>query len=162
MGRGETNNEHWPNTALIFWTCRKSSLASCWQDRMFGKTTANPGRSASDSFADGSWRSCLQSVPRSSASSPHERRTHVKKHATKKRLRTNWARIDALKDREIDTSDIPEQGNAFFKRAVLRLPEPKTAVTIRLDRQVLDWFKAKGPGYQTRINALLRAYMEAH
>ncbi|NGZ11615.1 MAG: hypothetical protein CV088_19960 [Nitrospira sp. LK70] len=35
-------------------------------------------------------------------------------------------------------------------------------VTIRLDRQVLNWFKAKGPGYQTRINALLRAYMEAH
>jgi len=35
-------------------------------------------------------------------------------------------------------------------------------VTIRLDRQVLDWFKAQGRGYQTRINALLRAYMEAH
>ncbi len=86
----------------------------------------------------------------------------MKKHTTKKRSRTNWAKIDALKDREIDTSDIPEQGKAFFKHAVLRLPEPKTAVTIRLDRQVLNWFKAKGPGYQTRINALLRAYMEAH
>lgn len=86
----------------------------------------------------------------------------MKKPTTKKRSRTNWAEIDALKDREIDTSDIPEQGDAFFKRAVLRLPEPKTAVTIRLDRQVLQWFKAKGPGYQTRINALLRAYMEAH
>jgi len=35
-------------------------------------------------------------------------------------------------------------------------------VTIRLDRQVLDWFKTQGRGYQTRINALLRAYMEAH
>jgi uncharacterized protein (DUF4415 family) len=86
----------------------------------------------------------------------------VKKHATQKRSRTNWARIDALKDREIDISDIPVQGTTFFKRAVLRLPEPKTAVTIRLDRQVLDWFKAKGLSYQTRINALLRAYMEAH
>lgn len=86
----------------------------------------------------------------------------MKKHAAKKRSRTNWARIDALKDKEIDTSEIPEQSNAFFKRAVLRLPEPKTAVTIRLDHQVLNWFKAKGPGYQTRINALLRAYMEAH
>jgi uncharacterized protein (DUF4415 family) len=53
-------------------------------------------------------------------------------------------------------------GKAFFKRATLRLPEPKTAVTIRLDGQVLNWFKTKGPGYQTRINALLRAYMEAH
>jgi uncharacterized protein (DUF4415 family) len=86
----------------------------------------------------------------------------VKKHSIKKRSRTNWARIDTLKNKEIDTSDIPEQGKAFFKRAVLRLPEPKATVTIRLDRQVLDWFKAKGPGYQTRINALLRAYMEAH
>ncbi len=81
---------------------------------------------------------------------------------TKKRSRTNWAKIDALKDGEIDTSDIPAQGKAFFKRALRRLPEPKTAVTIRLDRQVLNWFKTKGPGYQTRINALLRAYMEAH
>lgn len=86
----------------------------------------------------------------------------MKKHSIKKRSRTNWARIDTLKNKEIDTSNIPEQGKAFFKRAVLRLPEPKATVTIRLDRQVLDWFKAKGPGYQTRINALLRAYMEAH
>jgi len=84
----------------------------------------------------------------------------VKKHTTQKQSRTNWAKIDALQDKEIDTTDIPEQGKAFFKRAALRLPEPKTAVTIRLDRQVLNWFKAKGPGYQTRINALLRAYME--
>jgi uncharacterized protein (DUF4415 family) len=90
------------------------------------------------------------------------RQPDVKKPTTKKRSRTNWARIDAIKNSEIDTSDIPEQSKAFFKRAVLRLPEPKTAVTIRLDRQILNWFKAKGPGYQTRINALLRAYMEAH
>ena len=86
----------------------------------------------------------------------------MKKPTTKKRSRTNWARIDALRDKDIDFSDIPEQGKAFFKRAVLRLPEPKTAVTIRLDQQVLEWFKTKGPGYQTRINALLRAYLEAH
>lgn len=86
----------------------------------------------------------------------------MKKHTTKKRSRTNWARIDALKDKAIDTSDTPEQGKAFFKRTVLRLPEPKTAVTIRLDQQVLKWFKAQGHGYQTRINVLLRAYKEAH
>lgn len=86
----------------------------------------------------------------------------MKKHTTTKRSRTNWARIDTLTDKEVDTSDIPELTKAFFKRAVIRRPEPKTAVTIRLDRQVLNWFKAKGPGYQARINALLRAYMEAH
>jgi uncharacterized protein (DUF4415 family) len=81
----------------------------------------------------------------------------MKNRTTKKRSRTNWGQINSLKDRKIDTSDISNHGKAFFKQAVLRLPDPKTAVTIRLDRQVLDWFKAKGPGYQTRINALLRA-----
>ena len=86
----------------------------------------------------------------------------MKKPTTKKRSRTNWVKIDALGDTEIDFSDIAEQGKAFFKRAMLRLPEPKAAVTIRLDRQVLNWFKSQGRGYQTRINALLRAYMEAH
>jgi uncharacterized protein (DUF4415 family) len=61
----------------------------------------------------------------------------------KKRSRTNWARINALKDEEIDASDIPAQGEAFFTRAILSLPDPKTAVTIRSDRQVLNWFKAQ-------------------
>ena len=86
----------------------------------------------------------------------------MKKSTSRKPSRTNWAKIDARRDDEIDFSDIPEQRKAFFKHAVLRLPQPKAAVTIRLDRQVLEWFKAQGRGYQTRINALLRAYMEAH
>ena len=86
----------------------------------------------------------------------------MKKSTSKKPSRTNWAKIEAMRDNEIDFSDIPEQGKAFFKQAVLRLPQPKAAVTIRLDRQVLQWFKTQGRGYQTRINALLRAYMEAH
>ena len=91
-----------------------------------------------------------------------ERRTAVKKISSKTRSKTNWTRVDSLSDRDIDYSDIPELDKDFFKSATLVLPEPKTTVTIRLDQQVLEWFKAKGPGYQTRINALLRAYMEAH
>lgn len=79
-----------------------------------------------------------------------------------KRSRTNWTKIDALKNSKIDISAIPEQGKALIKRALLRLPEPNTAVTIRLARQSLEWFKTKGPGYQTRNNALLHEYMEAH
>ena len=79
----------------------------------------------------------------------------------KKRSRTDWARVDALKDREIDYSEIPELGDDFFKSAVLRIPEPKALITLRLDRDVLEWFKKQGPKYQTRINALLRAYVEA-
>src|SRR5438132_12085921 len=84
-------------------------------------------------------------------------RTIVKKRTSRKVSRTNWARIDALRDDEIDFSDIPEQGKAFFKRAVLRLPQPKATITIRLDRQVLEWFKAHGRRYQTRLNALTPA-----
>ena len=86
----------------------------------------------------------------------------VKKRTSKKKSRTNWARIDAMRDEEIDYSDIPESGKDFFKKAVLWVPQPKATMTIRLDRQVLAWFKSQGRGYQTRINALLRAYMDAH
>ena len=86
----------------------------------------------------------------------------MKKISSKTRSKTNWTRVDSLSDRDIDFSDIPELDKDFFKSATLVLPEPKTTMTIRLDQQVLEWFKAKGPGYQTRINALLRAYMEAH
>ncbi|MFK3771296.1 BrnA antitoxin family protein [Pseudomonas xanthosomatis] len=61
---------------------------------------------------------------------------------------------------QVDTSDIPELDDDFFERAELRLPAKQT-VTIRLDSDVLAWFKAQGAGYQTRINQLLRQYMEA-
>ena len=67
----------------------------------------------------------------------------------------------AMKDEDIDTSDIPELDEDFFRQAEIRLP-PKQPVTIRLDADVLEWFKANGQGYQTRINKLLRSYMEAH
>lgn len=86
----------------------------------------------------------------------------MKKPSSKKRSKTNWTRIDAMSDKDIDYADIPELGKAFFKHATLVLPEPKATVTMRVDRKVLNWFKAQGRGYQTRINALLRAYMEAH
>jgi uncharacterized protein (DUF4415 family) len=85
----------------------------------------------------------------------------VSKPNLKKQSRTDWARVDALRDQEIDYSEIPELGDDFFKSAVLRMPEPKALVTLRLDRDVLEWFKKQGPRYQTRINALLRAYVEA-
>ncbi len=65
-----------------------------------------------------------------------------------------------MPDASIDTSDMPELGDDFFQRAELRSP-PKQAVTMRLDADVLAWFKDQGQGYQTRINKLLRAYMQA-
>ncbi len=73
---------------------------------------------------------------------------------------TDWKRLQAMKDEEIDTSDIPELDDGFFENAELKLP-PKKSITMRLDADVLDWFKSQGQGYQTRINQLLRKYMEA-
>jgi uncharacterized protein (DUF4415 family) len=72
---------------------------------------------------------------------------------------TDWAALDARRDEDIDFSDLPEQGEEFFATAELRLP--KKAVCIRLDADVLEWFKAQGKGYQTKINAVLRAHKEA-
>ncbi|MCX7044056.1 MAG: BrnA antitoxin family protein [Candidatus Sumerlaeota bacterium] len=79
----------------------------------------------------------------------------------KKKTGTDWRRLKAMKDQDIDLSDIPKLGARFFKTAVLRLPESKRAVSIRLDPDVLDWLKRQGKGYQTKINAILRMYMEA-
>lgn len=71
--------------------------------------------------------------------------------------------LDAMTDRDIDTSDIPSQtGAARWYSPVARAEENKAQVTLRLDRKVLDFFKDQGPGYQTRINAVLRQYVSAH
>ncbi|HEB79564.1 MAG TPA: 3-oxoacyl-ACP synthase [Rhodospirillales bacterium] len=64
-----------------------------------------------------------------------------------------------MKDDEIDYSDIPETDARFWEGAELVLPANKERVTIRLDRDVVDWFKDHGKGYQTRINAVLRAFV---
>ena len=80
--------------------------------------------------------------------------------------RTDWARVKAMKDSEIDFSDSPELTPDAFARAVVRKGlkpvAAKTQLTLRLDADVLAWFRAQGRGYQTRINALLRAYKDAH
>ena len=74
--------------------------------------------------------------------------------------KTDWARLAQQDDKDIDTSDVPELDEDFFRHAELRVPAKQT-VTIRLDADVLAWFKAQGAGYQTRINQLLRQYMQA-
>jgi uncharacterized protein (DUF4415 family) len=77
-------------------------------------------------------------------------------------IKSDLKRIDALKDRDIDYSDIPRLDDSFFKRPHVELPKPKTPITIRVDPEVLDWFRSIGPKYQTRINAVLKAYMLSH
>lgn len=73
---------------------------------------------------------------------------------------TDWNRLAQQADDDIDTSDVAELDDAFFSQAQLRVPAKQT-VTIRLDSDVLAWFKEQGAGYQTRINQLLRQYMQA-
>ncbi len=73
---------------------------------------------------------------------------------------TDWKRLAEMDDKDIDTSDIPELDDAFFQNAELKVPS-KQPVTLRLDSDVLVWFKSQGQGYQTRINKLLRSYMES-
>jgi len=80
-------------------------------------------------------------------------------NSTKRRSRTDWKRIDALQDKEIDYSEIPKQGPDFFANAIL-WPGPKKQITLRIDPDVLAFFRKSGKGYQTSINAVLRKYVE--
>ncbi len=81
---------------------------------------------------------------------------------SKKSIKSDLKRIDAQGDQDIDYSDIPELDEDFFKKARVVVPPGKKQLTLRLDADVLEWMKAQGKGYQSRINAILRAYYEAH
>lgn len=85
----------------------------------------------------------------------------MKGKPTKRKSKTDWDRLALMKDKDIDTTDIPELDAAFFKRATIRLPQPKIMVSIRLDADVLDWYRKQGKGYQTRMNEVLKMFMRA-
>jgi uncharacterized protein (DUF4415 family) len=90
----------------------------------------------------------------------------MRKKATSSKLGSDLDRLSALADDDIDQSEIPEVTPEQFARSVVRrglksIPR-KAQLTIRVDQDVLTWFRKQGRGYQTRINALLRAYMDAH
>ena len=70
--------------------------------------------------------------------------------------------IEKIQDDEIDYSDIPELDKAFWDDAKIIYPVKKKLVTLRLDTDVLEWFRSTGRGYQTRINAILKSYVKAH
>jgi len=80
--------------------------------------------------------------------------------------KTDWRRVRSMTDEEvhaaiIDDPDAKPTDEAFWKEARLVMPRRKETVTIRLDADLLEWFRSER-GYQTRINAILRAYMNAH
>lgn len=82
--------------------------------------------------------------------------------------RTDWARLDRMTDEEIDRQiaedpDVaPEFDESWMADAEMVVPDKKQAVSLRLDPDVLAFFKAPGPGYQTRISAVLKSYVQAH
>jgi uncharacterized protein (DUF4415 family) len=72
-----------------------------------------------------------------------------------------------MKDKDITTDrDAPRWTPEMFARSVvkkgLKASSGKSLLSLRVDSDVLSWFRAQGPGYQSRMNALLRAYMQAH
>ena len=69
--------------------------------------------------------------------------------------------IEAIQDKDIDYSEIPEADESFWQRVELQMPQPKKGIYIRLDTDVIDWLKSKGKGYQTRMNAMLRELMRS-
>jgi uncharacterized protein (DUF4415 family) len=80
----------------------------------------------------------------------------------KKVSQTDWAKIDAMTDEDIDYSDSPELTEEFFKIAFIRKPTHKKPVSLRLDDDIIDFFKKTSKHYQTKINDVLRAYKIAY
>jgi uncharacterized protein (DUF4415 family) len=88
--------------------------------------------------------------------------------ALTRRGKTDWKRVDALTDAEIeaaiasDPDAAPTLDAEWFRNATLVIPEPKTAISLRVDQEVLAWFRDRGRGWQTQMNAVLRKYAAAH
>jgi len=78
------------------------------------------------------------------------------------RGRADLARLRSMSDREIETTSPPELADLpddFWNDATVVEPTPKQPISLRVDEDVLQWFKSQGPRYQSRINAVLRSYM---
>jgi len=80
-------------------------------------------------------------------------------------MKRSLSEVEALRDRADDPthSDAPEArslGEEFWKSARVVMPSGRTSVHLRLDSDVVEWFKSRGKGHLTRMNAVLRAYVE--
>jgi uncharacterized protein (DUF4415 family) len=132
---------------------------------------AKSGTKSSDISKGKKSRSPARSAARSAGSSPRAARgetndgniTIVSRNSLRKG-KTDWARVDALTDEDIakavanDPDAVPI--DVDWSDAVLVMPTKKTAISIRVDEDVLDFFRKEGDGYQSRINAVLRSYMQ--
>ena len=90
----------------------------------------------------------------------------MKRSSSSRKSLTDFERLRKQRDEDVVVDDeSPEWTDEMFARAVVRVGltevPRKTLLSLRIDSDVLAWFRAQGPGYQSRMNALLRAYMEA-
>ena len=90
----------------------------------------------------------------------------MKKRSSSRTSKTDWRRVRAMRERDVRVSDEhPEADLKHIVRGIVRHGlkpiSSKTSISLRVDADVLEWFKAQGPGYQTRINAVLRAFRDA-
>lgn len=74
---------------------------------------------------------------------------------------TDWNRLSREEAAGLEPVRDDDEGEFDWSQAQMTMPRPKQAVSVRLDAGVLDFFKAGGKGYQTRINLVLRSYMKA-
>jgi uncharacterized protein (DUF4415 family) len=94
--------------------------------------------------------------------SEEEIRNRVKRGETK----TDWARVNAMTEEEVERNALEENRRLgipddWYKDAYAVYPVEKERITIRIDRDVLQYFRDQGKGYQSRMNAVLRAFMSA-
>jgi uncharacterized protein (DUF4415 family) len=100
-----------------------------------------------------------------SASSHSEKPQNVKRKSSSTKSKTDWARLESKPSEAEPTAEHPEASLKHIVRGIVRRglePLPtKSSISLRVDRDVLEWFKAQGPGYQTKINTVLRAFRDA-
>jgi len=80
--------------------------------------------------------------------------------------RTDWAKVDAMTEADLERAIAEDEDERDLEpdwtRAELVMPRPRQSVHLRLEREVVEFFKAGGKGHITRMQAVLRAYVDAH
>lgn len=156
---------------LDFVAARRISKAPYGSGRtgvaIMGKIDSRPSAASRAASSSSPSRGAGKSVASSKPASRAAKSDHSIKPSLPESDQTDWARLDAITDAQIeaaiadDPDAAPMADEAWFASAELVLPEPKRQTTLRLDADLLDWYRAAGPGWQTRMNAVLRGYMEA-
>jgi uncharacterized protein (DUF4415 family) len=96
------------------------------------------------------------------------KKEHIVRYSTdelaKMKSETDWAKVDATTQDEVERQAGEDEGplpDGWEKTVIIGLPPGKEAVKLRIDRDVLDWFRGTGKGYQTRMNNVLRAFVKS-